>query len=98
MAILIISDAATDTVGQYVDVIKKLEDSGHLNPPGRLSHVAAVRAPVTSFVDVWESPEAFYSFEPLLVRLSTLRVGRSRRSKSRPSTTGSTGSDHPEGG
>ena len=43
MAILMISDAATDTVAQYDDVIKKLEDTGHGNPPGRLSHVAALR-------------------------------------------------------
>jgi len=69
MAILMISDAATDTVAQYDEVIKKLEDTGHGNPPGRLSHAAALKGTGYIVVDVWESQEAFDSFAPMLVSL-----------------------------
>ena len=69
MAILMISDAATDTVAQYDEVIKKLEDTGHGNPPGRLSHAAALKGTGYIVVDVWESQEAFDSFAPVLVPL-----------------------------
>lgn len=69
MAILMISDAATDTVAQYDDVIKKLEDTGHGNPPGRLSHVAAQKGTGYIVVDVWESQEAFDAFAPVLIPL-----------------------------
>ena len=69
MAILLISDAATDTVAHYDEVIKKLEDTGHGNPPGRLSHVAARKGTGYIVVDVWESQEAFDSFASVLVPL-----------------------------
>jgi len=69
MAILMISDAATDTVAQYDEVIKKLENAGHGNPPGRLSHVAALKGNGYLVVDVWESQEAFDSFAQALIPL-----------------------------
>ncbi len=69
MAILMISDAATDTVAQYDDAIQKLEDAGHGNPPGRLSHVAALKGTGYIVVDVWESQEAFDAFAPVLIPL-----------------------------
>jgi hypothetical protein len=69
MAILMISDAATDTVAQYDDVIQELEDAGHGNPPGRLSHVAALKGTGYVVVDVWESQEAFDAFAQALIPL-----------------------------
>ena len=69
MAIVMISDAATDTVAQYDDVIQKLQDAGHGNPPGRLSHVAALKGTGYFVVDVWESQEAFDAFAPALIPL-----------------------------
>ena len=68
MAILIISDAATDTVGHSDGVIQKLEDTRHGNPPGRLSPRRRPEGTGYIVVDVWESQEAFHSFAPVLVR------------------------------
>jgi hypothetical protein len=42
MAIVMVSDAGTDNVAQYDQVIQQLEEAGHGNPPGRLSHTAAL--------------------------------------------------------
>jgi hypothetical protein len=69
MAIVMISDAATDTVAQYDDVIRTLEHAGHGNPPGRLSHVAALKGNGYIVIDVWESQEAFDSFAQVLIPL-----------------------------
>jgi len=69
MAIVMISDAATDTVAQYDDAIEKLEAAGHGNPPGRVSHVAALKGTGYFVVDVWESQEAFDAFAPVLIPL-----------------------------
>ena len=52
MAIVMISDAATDTVAQYDEAIQKHEAAGHGNPPGRLSHVAALKGTGYFVVDV----------------------------------------------
>lgn len=68
MAIIVVSDAGTDTVDQYDKVIELLNESGHGNPPGRLSHTSALKDNGSYFVvDVWESPEALEQFAPLLV-------------------------------
>ena len=61
MAIVVISGAATDTVAQYDEAIQKLEDAGHGNPPGRLSHVADLKGICYFVVDVWEAKESFDS-------------------------------------
>ena len=63
MAIVMVSDAGTDTVEQYDQLIKQLEEAGHGNPRGRLSHTSALKDNGSYFVvDVWESPEAFQRF------------------------------------
>jgi len=69
MTIVMISDAAMDTVAQYDDAIQKLEATGHGNPPGRLSHVAALKGTGYFVVDIWESREAFDAFAPVLIPL-----------------------------
>lgn len=70
MAIVMVSDAGTDTVEQYDQVIKQLDEAGHGNPPGRLSHTCALKENGSYFVvDVWESPEAFERFVQVLVPL-----------------------------
>jgi len=70
MAIVMISDAGTDTVEQYDQIIKQLDEAGHGNPPGRLSHTAALKDNGSYFVvDVWESPEALEQFAQVLVPL-----------------------------
>ena len=69
MAILMTSHPAADTVAQYDDLIRKLEDAGHGNPPGRLSHVAALKGTGCFIVDVWESQEAFDAFASVLIPL-----------------------------
>ena len=70
MAIVAVSDAGTDSVEQYDQVIKQLEEAGHGNPPGRLSHTAALKDNGSYFVvDVWESPEAFQEFMEVLMPL-----------------------------
>ena len=70
MAIVMVSDAGTDTVEQYDQLIKQLEESGHGNPPGRLSHTAALKDNGSYFVvDVWESPETFQEFMQVLMPL-----------------------------
>jgi quinol monooxygenase YgiN len=70
MPIVMISDAGTDSVAQYDQVIQQLEEAGHGNPPGRLSHTAALKDNGSYFVvDVWESPEAFQRFGQLLMPL-----------------------------
>ena len=70
MAIVMVSDAGTDTVEQYDQVIQQLEEAGHGNPPGRLSHTAALKDNGSYFVvDVWESPEALQRFAQVLMHL-----------------------------
>ena len=70
MTIVMISDAGADSVAQYDQIIQQLEEAGHGNPPGRLSHTAALKDNGSYFVvDVWESPEAFQQFGQLLVPL-----------------------------
>ena len=70
MAIVMISDAGTDAVEQYDQVIKQLEDAGQGNPPGRLSHIAAHKDNGSYLVvDVWESAEALEQFAQVLVPL-----------------------------
>ena len=70
MAIVMISDAGTDTVEQYDQLIHQLEEAGHGNPPGRLSHTSALKDNGSYFVvDVWESPEAFEKFMEELMPL-----------------------------
>lgn len=67
MAIVMISDAGTDSVDQYDKVIELLDESGHGNPPGRLSHISAMKDNGSYFVvDVWESPEALEQFAQVL--------------------------------
>jgi len=98
MAILMISDAATDTVAQYDDAIQKLEDAGHGNPPGRLSHVAALKGTGYVVVDVWESQEAFDAFAPVLIPLIEAVGGSLPRIEVAPVHNRITGSDHPGDG
>ena len=70
MAIVAVSDAGTDSVAQYDQVIKQLEEAGHGNPPGRLSHTAALKDNGSYLVvDVWESPEALQRFAQVLMPL-----------------------------
>jgi len=77
MAIVAVSDAGTDTVEQYDQVIKQLEETGHGNPPGRLSHTAALKDNGSYLVvDVWESPEALQQFAQVLMPLIEAVGGR----------------------
>jgi quinol monooxygenase YgiN len=70
MAIVMISDAGSDSIEQYDQVIKQLADAGHGNPPGRLSHVAAQKDNGSYFVvDVWESEDALRRFSETLLPL-----------------------------
>ena len=70
MTIVAVSDAGTDSVEQYDQVIKQLEEAGHGNPPGRLSHMAALKDNGSYLVvDVWESPEALQRFAQVLMPL-----------------------------
>jgi hypothetical protein len=70
MAIVMVSDAGTDAVEQYDKIIKQLEDAGHGNPLGRLSHTAALKDNGSYFVvDVWESAEDLERFAQVLVPL-----------------------------
>ena len=70
MAIVMVSDAGTDNVAQYDQIIQQLEEAGNGNPPGRLSHTAALKDNGSYFVvDVWESPEALQRFAQLLMPL-----------------------------
>ena len=70
MAIVMVSDAGTDTVAQYDQIIQQLEAAGHGNPPGRLSHTSALKDNGSYFVvDVWESPEALQRFAQVLMPL-----------------------------
>ena len=70
MAIVMVSDAGTDSVEQYDQVIEQLEEAGHGNPPGRLSHTAALKDNGSYLVvDVWESPEALQRFAQVLMPL-----------------------------
>ena len=70
MAIIMVSDAGTDSVAQYDQIIQQLEDAGHGNPPGRLSHTAALKDNGSYFVvDVWESSEALRRFGEVLMPL-----------------------------
>ena len=70
MAIVVVSDAGTDSVEQYDQVIKQLEEAGHGNPPGRLSHTCALKDNGSYLVvDVWESPEALQRFAQVLMPL-----------------------------
>ncbi|MGV1009923.1 MAG: hypothetical protein ACOYBY_15135 [Dermatophilaceae bacterium] len=70
MAIVMVSDAGTDNVAQYDQIIQQLEEAGYGNPPGRLSHTAALKDNGSYFVvDVWESAEALQRFAQLLMPL-----------------------------
>ena len=70
MAIVMVSDAGTDTVEQYDQIIKQLDEAGHGNPQGRLSHMAALKDNGSYFVvDVWESAEDLEQFAQVLVPL-----------------------------
>ena len=70
MAIVMVSDAGTDSVEQYDQIIQQLEEAGHGNPAGRLSHTAAVKDNGSYLVvDVWESPEALQRFAQVLMPL-----------------------------
>ncbi len=70
MAIVMVSDAGTDTVEQYDQIIKQLDEAGHGNPQGRLSHTAALKDNGSYFVvDVWESAEDLERFAQVLVPL-----------------------------
>jgi hypothetical protein len=70
MAIVMISDAGTDTVDQYDQVIKQLDEAGYGNPHGRLSHTAALKDNGSYVVvDVWESAEDLQRFAQVLVPL-----------------------------
>jgi hypothetical protein len=70
MAIVMVSDAGTDEIGQYDQVIRELEETGHGHPQGRLSHMAA-RKDNGSYlvVDVWESAEDLERFGQVLMPL-----------------------------
>jgi len=70
MAIVMVSDAGTDSVEQYDQIIQQLEEAGHGNPPGRLSHTSALKDNGSYFVvDVWESAEALQRFAQVLMPL-----------------------------
>jgi len=70
MAIVMVSDAGTDSVEQYDQIIQQLEEAGHGNPAGRLSHTAALKDNGSYLVvDVWESPEALQRFAQVLMPL-----------------------------
>ena len=70
MAIVMVSDAGTDSVEEYDQLIKQLEEAGHGNPPGRLSHTAALKDNGSYFVVyVWESSEALQQFAQVLMPL-----------------------------
>ena len=69
MAIVMIQDASDGQLAQYDEVIRNLEATGHGNPPGRLSHVAARKGDGYLVVDVWESEEAFTRFGQTLIPL-----------------------------
>jgi heme-degrading monooxygenase HmoA len=70
MAIVMVSDAGTDSVEQYDQIIKQLDEAGHGNPQGRLSHAAALKDNGSYFVvDVWESAEDLERFAQVLVPL-----------------------------
>lgn len=70
MAIVMVSDAGTDSVEQYDQIIQQLEEAGHGNPPGRLSHTSALKDNGSYLVvDVWESPEALQRFAQVLMPL-----------------------------
>ena len=70
MPIVMVSDAGTDSVEQYDEVIRHLEEAGHGSPPGRLSHTSALKENGSYFVvDVWESPEALQRFAQVLMPL-----------------------------
>jgi hypothetical protein len=70
MAIVMVSDAATDEIEQYDQIIKDLEEAGHGHPQGRLSHMAARKDNGSYFVvDVWESAEDLERFGQVLLPL-----------------------------
>lgn len=70
MAIVMVSDAATDEIEQYDQIIKELEVAGYGHPKGRLSHLAARKDNGSYFVvDVWESAEDLERFGGVLLPL-----------------------------
>ena len=66
---MMIHDVSDGTLAQYDQVIRELEASGHGNPPGRLSHVAARKGDGYLVVDLWESQEDLDRFAQTLVPL-----------------------------
>jgi hypothetical protein len=70
MAIVMISDAASDEIAQYDRVIRELDEAGYGHPKGRLSHTAARKDNGSYFVvDVWESAEDLERFAHVLLPL-----------------------------
>jgi hypothetical protein len=70
MAIVMISDAATDEIAQYDRVIRDLAQAGYGHPKGRVSHTAARKDNGSYFVvDVWESAEDLERFAQVLLPL-----------------------------
>ena len=76
MAIVMIHDVSDGTLAEYDQVISALEATGHGQPPGRLSHVAARKGNGYLVIDVWESQEAFERFGQTLVPLLERAGGR----------------------
>lgn len=58
------------TLARYDEVVKQLEATGHVHPPGRRSHVAARQGESYFVVDVWESQEAMDRFAQTLLPLA----------------------------
>lgn len=70
MTIVMVSDAGTDSIDQYDQVIKLLDDTGHGNPPGRQMHVCAPKDNGSYFVvDIWQSEQDLATFAQTLVPL-----------------------------
>ena len=67
MAILMIHDVSDGALAECDQITKELEAAGHVNPPRRLSHVAARQGDGYLVVDVWESQEAFERFGQTLI-------------------------------
>ena len=76
MAILMIQDAAAESLASYDQIIKQLEANGQGHPPGRISHTAVRKGEGYLVADVWESQEALDRFfqqtlGPLLAQAGT---------------------------
>jgi hypothetical protein len=67
MAIVMIHDVAERNLAEHDRIIDELEATGHGQPPGRLSHIAARKGTGYLVVDVWASQEDFDRFAQTLV-------------------------------